>query len=120
LTYFIFEDISRITMVKKPGKTSAGAARNKRSAAPSSPDRLLRDHILYLLKDGGAHIDFDAAMGDWPLQFAGVKVANFPHTGWMLLEHMRFAQLDILEFSRNPKHAEMAGRILAGVRCARE
>jgi hypothetical protein len=91
-------------MVKKPRKTSAGAARNKRSAAPSSPDRLLRDHIRYLLKGGGAHVDFDAAIGDWPLQLAGVKVANFPHTAWMLLEHMRLAQLDILEFSRNPKH----------------
>ncbi len=93
-------------MVKKPRKTSAGAARNKnkRSAAPSSSDRPLRDHIVYLLKAGGAHVDFDGAIGDWPLQLAGVKVANFPHTAWMLLEHMRLAQLDILEFSRNPKH----------------
>ena len=43
-------------------------------------------------------------MGDWTLQLAGVKVANFPHTAWMLLEHMRLAQWDILDFSRNPKH----------------
>jgi len=91
-------------MVKKPRKRSTGAARNKRSVVLSPPDRLLRDHILYLLKDGGAHLDFDAAIGDWPLQLTGVKVANFPHTAWMLLEHMRLAQWDILEFSRNPKH----------------
>ena len=38
------------------------------------------------------------------MQLAGAKVANFPHTAWMLLEHMRIAQWDILEFSRNPKH----------------
>ncbi|MGO9368097.1 MAG: DinB family protein, partial [Terriglobales bacterium] len=67
-------------------------------------DKILRDHLLEMLKGGSAHADFDAAMGDWPVQLAGVKVANFPHTAWMLLEHMRLAQWDILEFSRNPKH----------------
>src|ERR1700686_3472094 len=67
-------------------------------------DKSLRDHLLYLLKGGGAHVTFDDAMGDWTLQLAGVKVANFPHTAWMLLEHMRLAQWDILYFSRNPKH----------------
>ena len=71
---------------------------------PAHSDKLLRDHVLYLLSDGGAHTDFDHAMGDWPVQLAGAKVANFPHTAWMLLEHMRIAQWDILEFSRNPKH----------------
>ena len=78
------------------------AINNSRSAAP--PDKSLRDHLLYLLNDGGAHVGFDRAMGDWPVQLAGAKVANFPHTAWMLLEHMRIAQWDILEFSRNPRH----------------
>lgn len=95
-------------MVKKTKKTkttSARVVRDKRAAArPSVADRPLREHILYQLKDGGAHADFDSAMGDWPVQLAGVKVANFPHTAWMLLEHMRLAQWDILEFSRNAKH----------------
>src|SRR5213595_775991 len=78
----------------------------KSSAARSSQtnDKSLREHLLYLLRDGGAHAGFDAAVGDWPIQLAGVKVANFPHTAWMLLEHLRLAQFDILEFSRNPKH----------------
>jgi len=90
---------------KKRKTASATAARDQTAAARLlSLDRLLREHILYLLKDGGAHADFDAAMGDWPVQLAGVKVANFPHSAWMLLEHMRLAQWDILEFSRNPKH----------------
>jgi hypothetical protein len=69
-----------------------------------SQDQALRDHLLYLLKDGGAHASFDDAMGDRPLQLAGAKVANFPHTAWMLLEHMRLAQWDILEFTRKKKH----------------
>jgi hypothetical protein len=61
-----------------------------------------------LLKGGGAHISFDDAMGDWTLQLAGVKVANFPHTAWMLLEHLRLAQWDIVEFSRNSKYVSAA------------
>ena len=74
----------------------------------SVSDQALREHVLYLLRDGGAHVGFDDAMGDWPLQLAGAKVANFPHTAWMLLEHMRIAQRDILEFSRNRKHVSPA------------
>ncbi len=90
---------------KKVSKKSSSKQSSKKPAKQSSThDRLLRDHLLYLIKDGGAHVHFDDAMGDWPVQLAGVKVANFPHTAWMLLEHMRLAQWDILEFSRNPKH----------------
>jgi hypothetical protein len=75
------------------------------TAKPQDPhDKSVREHLLYLLREGGAHAGFDDAMGDWPVQLAGVKVANFPHTAWMLLEHLRLAQWDILEFSRNPKH----------------
>ena len=70
----------------------------------TSGDRPLRQHLKKLLTGREAHADFDSAIGDWPVQLAGAKVANFPHTAWMLLEHMRIAQWDILEFSRNPKH----------------
>jgi hypothetical protein len=82
---------------------------SKNPVRPSDPhDKSLREHLLYLLRDGGAHAGFDDAVGDWPVQLAGVKVANFPHTAWMLLEHLRLAQRDILEFSRNPKHVSPA------------
>jgi len=91
-------------MTKKT-RTSTKSKSNKKAAArPALLDQPLRDHLLYLLKGGGAHVNFDAAMGDWPVQLAGVKVANFPHTAWMLLEHLRLGQWDILEFSRNSKH----------------
>jgi len=95
------------TKKKAPRKraSSQKPAKTTKSGSPTSTDKSLRDHLLYLLRDGGAHTDFDSAMGDWPVQLAGVKVANFPHTAWMLLEHMRIAQWDILEFSRNPRHA---------------
>jgi hypothetical protein len=67
-------------------------------------DQAMRDHVLYLLKGGGAHLDFDSAIADLPVALRGAKPAGVPHTPWRLLEHMRIAQWDILEFSRNPKH----------------
>jgi len=91
-------------MAKKKTSKAKPKSNEKSAARKKVLDQLLRDHLLYLLKDGGAHAKFDAAMGDWPVQLAGVKVANFPHTAWMLVEHMRLAQWDILEFSRNSKH----------------
>ena len=81
----------------------------KPSSHESSPqDRALRQHLLYLLRESGAHATFDPVVGDWPVQLTGAKVANSPHTAWMLLEHMRLAQWDILEFSHNPKHVSPA------------
>ena len=92
--------------MKKKGSSKKRVAR--KAASSDLHDKSLREHLLYLLRDGGAHASFYAAVGDWPIQLAGVKVANFPHTAWMLLEHLRLAQLDILEFNRNPKHASPA------------
>jgi hypothetical protein len=67
-------------------------------------DQSLRDHLLYLLGGGGAHLDFEAAIADLPVDLRGAKPPGLPHTPWRLLEHMRIAQWDILEFSRNPRH----------------
>jgi len=70
----------------------------------TNPDQALRQHLFYLLKDGGAHAKFEDVITDFPARLRGQRVPNFPHTAWMLLEHMRIAQWDILEFSRNRKH----------------
>jgi hypothetical protein len=72
-----------------------------------SHDRALRDHLLDLLRGGGAHLHFDAAVADLPPHLRGAKPAGLPHTPWRLLEHMRICQWDILEFSRNPKYVEL-------------
>jgi hypothetical protein len=67
-------------------------------------DNSLRQHILYLLKGGGAHLTIDEAVKRFPPALRGVKPAGAPHTAWQLVEHMRVAQWDILEFSHNAKH----------------
>ena len=73
-----------------------------------SADNDLREHLLYLLRGGGAHLDFDAAIANLPAKLRGAKPPGVPHTPWRLLEHMRIAQWDIVEFSRNPKHVSPA------------
>jgi len=64
----------------------------------------VREQVVYLLKGGGAHVQFMDAIEGFPAQKRGTYVAGLPHTGWQLLEHARLAQWDILEFSRNAKH----------------
>jgi hypothetical protein len=101
------------TMAKKTkSKKKAGAKKTLQKQSSQRPaaanDQSLRDHLLYLLKGGGAHASLDDAIGDWPIQLAGAKVANYPHSAWMLLEHLRLAQWDILEFSRNSRHVSPA------------
>lgn len=64
----------------------------------------LREHVLFLLDGGGAHARFNDAVKDMPDKLRGVKPDGLPHSAWMLLEHLRIAQWDILEFSRNPKY----------------
>ena len=67
-------------------------------------DRSLREHLLYLLRGGGAHIDFESAVADFPLELINEKADGVPYTPWHLLEHMRIAQWDILEFTRDAAH----------------
>src|SRR5918912_131406 len=67
-------------------------------------DQALREHLLYLLRGGGAHIDFDSLIADFPLAAINRKAPGVPYTPWHVVEHMRLAQWDILEFSRNADH----------------
>ena len=67
-------------------------------------DQALREHLLYLLGGGGAHVDFESATRDFPVDKVHRKVKGLPYTAWAVLEHMRIAQWDILEFSRSAGH----------------
>ena len=67
-------------------------------------DQSLREHLLYVLRGGGAHIDFESVVKDFPAESVHQKIEHLPYTAWAVLEHMRIAQHDILEFSRNASH----------------
>ena len=76
----------------------------RRNGMNKNHDQSLRKHLLELLEGGSAHAKFDDVIKGLPPKLRGKKPAKFPHSPWMLLEHMRLAQRDILEFSRNAKH----------------
>ena len=65
---------------------------------------MLRAHVLKLLRSGSAHADFERALKDLPVTQRGAKPAGAPYTIWQLVEHLRIAQLDILQFSRDANH----------------
>jgi hypothetical protein len=70
----------------------------------NNDNKALREHILYLLNGGGAHAGFEAAIEGLPVAMRGKRPKGSEHSPWEILEHMRLAQSDILEFSRDPKH----------------
>jgi hypothetical protein len=65
----------------------------------------LRAELDRLLTGKGAHAGFDAAVADFPPELRGKKPQGLPHSAWDLLEHIRIAQWDMLEFCRDSKHA---------------
>ncbi|HEY7405780.1 MAG TPA: DinB family protein [Candidatus Angelobacter sp.] len=64
----------------------------------------LRQHLVNLLTKAEAHIDLAGSLKDFPRELRGKKPEGSPHTPWQLLEHLRIAQLDILEFSKDARH----------------
>ena len=64
----------------------------------------VREQVIKLLAGGQAHVTFEDVVKNFPAKLRGVKPKGAPHTGWELLEHMRIALWDILEFSRDAKH----------------
>ena len=69
-----------------------------------SNGQALREHVLYVLRGEGAHITFDDFVAGFPVARCGEHLEGLPYTAWQVLEHMRIAQWDILEFSRDAKH----------------
>ena len=64
----------------------------------------LRKHLVALLRAGGAHISFEKAVSRFPTDLRGKKPRGAQHSAWSLLEHMRIAQWDILQFSVDAAH----------------
>jgi hypothetical protein len=70
-------------------------------------DKALREHLVQLLEGGNAHADFKTVMKGFPVALHGKTPKGAEHSPWQLLEHLRIAQFDILDFSRNPKYKAM-------------
>ena len=71
------------------------------AAVEADLGKALRKELKALLDGGQAHATFDAAVKDFPAKLRGVVPEGLPYSGWQILEHLRLAQRDILEFSSN-------------------
>jgi len=67
----------------------------------------VREHVRKFLAWKDAHAGFDKAVSGVPPDARGQRPAGFPHSPWELLEHIRLAQFDILDFCRNPNYKEL-------------
>jgi hypothetical protein len=73
-------------------------------AKEADRDVSLRQNLNELLTGSNAHADFEAAVKDLPAELRGKRPKGADHSPWELLEHLRIAQEDILDFSRNPHY----------------
>jgi uncharacterized damage-inducible protein DinB len=64
----------------------------------------IRDHLVRLLDWEDAHVGFDKAVARIPAAKRGARAAGFEHSPWQLLEHMRIAQDDIVDFCVNANY----------------
>ena len=72
--------------------------------AETGEKQALLPQLQKSIEGSEAHIDFDSAIEDFPPELRGARPEGGPHSAWELLEHMRIAQEDILDFSRNPNY----------------
>ncbi len=67
-------------------------------------DASLRMHLLKLLDSPQAHRTFDDVIRDLPPALRSERPDGLPYSPWELLEHLRLAQRDILDFCRDPAY----------------
>ena len=77
--------------------------KKKRIPGTMSLGAVLRKQLKALLDGGEAHASFADAVKGFPPKLRGVVPEGLPYSAWQLVEHMRIAQRDILEFSDNEK-----------------
>ncbi|MEL7363944.1 MAG: DinB family protein [Bacteroidota bacterium] len=81
------------------------------STAPTTPDERLRAELVALLRGGHAHVATADALAVVPLDCINERIDGVAHSLWDLLEHLRIAQVDILDFTRargGPAYTEIA------------
>ena len=64
----------------------------------------LLNHLIDLLNKGNAHVSLDEALSNIRFGLLGELPNNVPYTLYQLAQHIKIAQWDILEFSRNESY----------------
>lgn len=83
---------------------SLALPQTQRRGHKTNPDDVACEQVLQLLKVGNAHLPFDKLIDEFPPEAIDELPPNVPYSPWHLLEHIRIAQRDILEFIRDPDH----------------
>jgi hypothetical protein len=73
----------------------------------ASADALLRQELLQRLSGRGAHMPFEEAVKDFPVERINDPFPNGSYSAWGLIEHLRITQWDILDYIRNPNYQHM-------------
>ena len=71
-------------------------------------DSALRQQLVDLLTKENAHAGFESAVENLPVRIRGQRPEGAEHSPWEILEHLRIAQEDILDFSVNPNYKVLA------------
>ncbi len=97
-------------MAGRAGARTSGrsrrAPRRSSTSGRSSSSSGTRAFLARALDWGDAHADFDRAVEKIPPELRGHRPEGLPHSPWEILEHLRIAQRDILDFSRSSKYVE--------------
>ena len=68
------------------------------------PDDPLRAQLVRLLEWEEGHVGFDKTVEGLEAEQRGARAPGFEHTPWQLLEHLRLAQKDLLDFCANARY----------------
>jgi len=82
--------------------SNSGPKQAASSNEAADEQKALREHLIALLRGGQAHATFDDAVKDFPVEFCGTVPPNLAHSAWQIVEHLRIAQRDILNFCAPP------------------
>lgn len=70
----------------------------------SDQHKILISELIKLLEGVSAHAGLEDALKGLPKELQGTKPDKLPYSIWQLVEHIRIAQWDMLEFSKHEKH----------------
>jgi len=76
----------------------------KKASAMTNDEKTLVKELAKLLQGGSAHADLKTALAGLPVKLRGVKPDKLPYSIWQLVEHIRIAQWDMLNFCMDPNH----------------
>lgn len=98
------DDTARCTTLQsgetdRRGRPRADESSGRRDGVATTD--ILREQLIELIDGHGAHLPFDAAVADFPDDAINRRPPNVPYTPWHLLEHIRIAQRDILDYIRD-------------------